>query len=396
MVKFEQTWRWFGPNDRITLTDIKQTGATGIVTALHQAPVGSEWTIEEIKERKALIENHGLSWSVVESVPVSEDIKQQSGNYSEHIYNYNQTLINLGHCGIHTVCYNFMPVLDWSRTDLNHMNDDGSFTSEYDYFKFAAFDMFILRRDEAEKDYPLHIVEKAREWFNKLDEFDRNLLKKTILFGLPGSLQTYSLDELKESLAAYKTIDKKKLREHLRFFLQKVVPVAESVGIKLAIHPDDPPWSMMGLPRIVSTTDDLEFIINCVPSPVNGITLCSGSLGAGFFNYPDRIAQQFAPRVNFAHLRNVTRTKDLDFRESNLFDGDVDIVKVTTVLLKEMIQREKNGEKHWQIPMRPDHGFQMLEDIGKDNYPGYGLYGRMKNLAEFRGLELGILQHLHH
>lgn len=395
MVHFEQTWRWFGPTDRITLTQIKQTGATGIVTALHQIPVGDVWRESDIMARKAQIEKHGLRWSVVESVPVSEDIKRRIGNYQQHIDNYKQTLINLHRCGIRTVCYNFMPVLDWSRTDLSHQNPDGSYTLKYEFHKFAAFDLFILGRQGAESEYPPNVLDRAQRWYDQLDEPAREQLKATILLGLPGSLQAYTLDEFREILTSYRDIDKYQLREHLRLFLHEVVPVAETHNIQLAIHPDDPPWPLLGLPRVVSTSEDIEFITRSVPSPANGITLCTGSLGAGHFNDLTDLAEQFAPRVHFAHLRNVSRTRSLDFWESNFFDGDVDLVAVTTILLKEMIRRKKEGSPNWQIPMRPDHGSQMLKDIGQDNYPGYGLYGRMRNLAEFRGLERGILHNLH-
>lgn len=345
--------------------------------------------------RKAQIEKHGLRWSVIESVPVSEDIKRRTGNYQQHIDNYKQTLINLDRCGIRTVCYNFMPVLDWSRTDLSHQNPDGSYTLKYEFHKFAAFDLFILRRQGAESEYPPNVIDRAQRWYDQLDNPARERLKATILLGLPGSLQAYTLDEFREALTTYRDIDKPKLREHLRLFLHEVVPVAETHGIQLAIHPDDPPWPLLGLPRVVSTSEDIEFITRSVPSPANGITLCTGSLGAGHFNDLTHLAEQFASRVHFAHLRNVFRTRSLDFWESNFFDGDVDLVAVTTILIREMIRRKKEGSPNWQIPMRPDHGFQMLEDIGQDNYPGYGLYGRMKNLAEFRGLERGILHNLH-
>ncbi len=394
MIHFEQTWRWFGPNDRILLNEIYQTGATGIVTALHQIPVGDEWGIEAIMERKQFIEKHNLRWSVVESVPVSEDIKRQTGPYLKHIENYKKTLINLAQCGIKTVCYNFMPVLDWTRTDLVFRNQHGSQTLKYEYHKFAAFDLFILKRDGASSDYPAEVVEKANQWFSQLSTDEKENLHQTILLGLPGSFQSYTLEEFKNELAAYKNISKEQLRQHLKFFLEQIVPVAEANEIKLAIHPDDPPWSQMGLPRIVSNVDDLEFIVNSVPSPANGITLCTGSLGAGYYNNLAEISLKLAEKVHFAHLRNVTCTANRNFWENNLFDGSVDIIAVTSNLLKEMDRRQKAGIKNWQIPMRPDHGYQMLGDIGMDNYPGYSLYGRMKSLAEFRGLEIGLLQSL--
>jgi mannonate dehydratase len=394
MVQFEQTWRWFGPNDRITLADIKQTGATGIVTALHQIPVGDEWTVEKINERKAVIEAHGLRWSVVESVPVSEAIKKQSQGFETHIENYKKTITNLAKCGIKTVCYNFMPILDWTRTQVAHKRTCGSESLKYEYHQFVAFDLLILKRQGAKNDYTPEVIKKATDWFNSISSAERAEMETSILMGLPGSLQTYTLDELKELLQGYAHIDKAKLKEHLKYFLQQVVPVAEANGVKLAIHPDDPPWSQLGLPRIVGNADDLRFIVESVPSPANGITLCTGSLGAGHFNNLTNLAQQFKQHVNFAHLRNVTRTPDHDFMEDNFFDGDINMVEVVTILLKEMKTRQQNGDTQWQIPMRPDHGYQMLGDIGQNNYPGYGLYGRMKSLAEFRGLEIGVLANM--
>lgn len=394
MVHFEQTWRWFGPNDRITLDQIRQTGVTGIVTALHQIKVGDLWTLEKVEERQKMIEAHGLKWTVVESVPVSEDIKKQTGNYLQHIENYKQTLINLGKCGIKTVCYNFMPILDWSRTNVVNKKDDGSESLKYEYHKFAAFDICILKRPNAENEYPAEVAKQGINWYNNASQPERDSLKAAILMGLPGSLEAYTLEELTAKLKEYAHIDKAKLRQHMDYFLQQVVPAAEQADVKLAVHPDDPPWPLLGLPRIVSSVDDLEHLTSVVPSPYNGITLCTGSLGAGHFNNLSGIAEKLAEKVNFAHLRNVKRNTDLNFEEDNFFDGDVNMVEVTTTLLKEMVKRKNSGDKRWQIPMRPDHGFQMLGDLGLDNYPGYSLYGRMKSLAEFRGLEIGLLTSL--
>lgn len=388
---FEQAWRWFGPNDRITLDDIKQTGATGIVNALHQIPVGDVWTIEAINERKTMIENHDLVWSVVESVPVSENIKKQVGNYHDHIENYKQTLRNLSKCGIKTICYNFMPVLDWSRTNLNFVFSDGAESLKYEYHKFAAFDFFILKREEAKNDYSEEVKIKANDYFNSLTDSEVDKLKNTILLGLPGSLQAYTMEEFQEALNSYKNIDKKKLQDHLIYFLQQIVPIAEEEGMKLAIHPDDPPWAQLGLPRIVGSYDDLKMIIESVPSPANGITLCTGSLGVGYNNDLVKMSIDFAEKVHFTHLRNVTRDSDRNFMENNLFDGDINIIEVAKNLIKESIRRKKENRRDFKIPMRPDHGFQMLGDIGQENYPGYGLYGRMKSMAELRGLEIGLL-----
>lgn len=385
-----QSWRWFGPGDRITFGEIRQTGARGIVTALHHIPVGEVWPVDEIMRRKSLIEESGLIWSVVESVPVHEDIKKHIGNFLHYIENYRQTLRNLAQCGLHHVCYNFMPVLDWSRTDLVYKFPDGSEVTRFDYTIFIAFDLHILKREGAQNSYPEEAVSEANDYFSSLTADQKDDLKKTVLLGLPGSGETFSLDQLKDMLREYENIDRKKLKENLFFFLHEIIPVAKETGILLAIHPDDPPWSLMGLPRIVSTSDDLEDIVKANDCPNNGITLCTGSLGAGFFNDVPAVAKKFAHRINFAHLRNVSRDEGLNFNEEFFFEGDVDMYEVMKVLVQEEQNRIINGRADWQIPMRPDHGNQMLGDIGKDNYPGYSLYGRMKNLAEIRGLEIGV------
>lgn len=390
----KHTWRWFGPNDRITFEQIRQAGAKGIVTALHHIPVGNLWSIEEISQRKKLIKDSGLVWSVVESVPVSEDIKKRTGKYIEHTENYKQTIRNLAACGIKTICYNFMPILDWSRTNLTYKFPDGSESLRFDYAYFVAFDIHILKRENAEGSYPPEVVKQANEYYDSLDKKQKNLLKETILLGLPGSLEAFTLEELKQKLKTYEQIDTIKLKENLFSFIKEIVPVAEETGVKMAIHPDDPPWSLMGLPRIVSNERDIEEIINVIDSPSNGITLCTGSLGAGYFNDLPRIANKFAKRINFAHLRNVSRDEGLNFNESYLFEGDVDIYEVMKAILIEESRRLSENISDWQIPMRPDHGNQMLDDIGKDNYPGYSLYGRMKNLAELKGMEIGICRNL--
>jgi mannonate dehydratase len=390
----EQTWRWFGPNDRITLAEIGQTGATGIVTALHQTPVGAIWSKEEILKRKNLIESAGLKWSVVESVPVHEDIKRQSGGYRKYIANYQTTLRNLASAGIDTVCYNFMPVLDWSRTDLVYRFPDKSEVTRFDYVHFAAFDIFILQRGNADESYPRDVVNQAGDFFRKLNVTEIDRLTKTILLGLPGSLEAFTSKELKEMLRSYEGIDNKQLKANLFHFMKEIIPVAEELNIRLAIHPDDPPWSLLGLPRVVSTEKDLIEIIGVADTPVNGLTYCTGSLGAGHFNDVGAMAEKISHRINFAHLRNVTRDKALNFNENYLFGGNVDMYRVMHALVAEMMNRKANGRQDWQIPMRPDHGNQMLGDLGKDNYPGYSLYGRMKSLAEIRGLEIGITRNL--
>lgn len=390
-MKFIYSWRWFGPNDRITLPQIRQAGATGIITALHQVPVGEVWSIEQITERKILIEDNGLSWTVVESLPVSEDIKRQTGDYLKHIENYKISIRNLSECGIRVICYNFMPILDWSRTNLKVRFHDGSLTSGFQYHVFAAFDLFILRRDGAVNDYPSNIISQAEKYYHELDEDRKQQLKDTILYGLPGSMQTYSLEEFQEHLNLYRGIDRTILKKHLSFFLNEIVPIAEKGGIKMAIHPDDPPWNLLGLPRIVSTIDDLEDVVNMVKSPSNGITLCTGSLGAGYFNNLQKIVHALSPNIHFTHLRNLTRDADLNFQEDTFFDGNIDMIEVVKELVREGMRREKETGENCLLPVRPDHGHQMLDDIGKENYPGYSLYGRMKNLAEIKGLTLGVI-----
>ncbi len=390
----EQTWRWYGPNDRITLQQIKQTGATGIVTALHHISNGEVWTIEEIQKRKAEIELAGLSWSVVESVPVHEDIKKQTGNWKQYVENYKESIRNLGKCGIQTICYNFMPVLDWSRTNLDFAFEDGSLALIYEQKVFAAFDIHILKRLGAEKDYTDKIVSEAEAYFNSLSAEGVEKLTNNIIKGLPGAEESYTLEQFQEVLDGYKEIDDQKLRKHLFDFLKEIIPVAEQEGVRMAIHPDDPPWGLLGLPRVVSTLDDAKQLTSIVDSVSNGVTLCTGSWGAGHFNDLSVMAKELAPRINFAHLRNVQRDVDYNFREEYLFCGDVDIYEVLKVIIMEEERRKKEGRVDSMIPVRPDHGNQMMDDIGKDNNPGYSLYGRMKGLAEIRGLELGIRRSL--
>ncbi len=390
-MRFMYSWRWFGPADRIRLDEIRQAGATGVVTALHQIPVGEVWPLDGIQERKRIIEAAGLTWSVVESLPVSEDIKRHSDDYELHIRNYKRSLRNLAECGIKTVCYNFMPVLDWSRTDLQLTFDDGSYTSGFQLHVFAAFDLFVLRREGAGNDYSDEVRTAAEAFFKELDADGRKKLQDTVLYGLPGSMQTYTPQEFRHLLDVYRNIDRDRLKSHLSAFLHEVVPVAEACGIKLAVHPDDPPWNLLGLPRIVSTIDDLRDIIRMVDSPSNGITLCTGSLGVGHFNDLPGIVAAVAPSIHFVHLRNVVRDAGLNFQEETFFEGDIDMVAVVKALINEGRRRESEGGEEWIVPVRPDHGHQILGDVGKDNYPGYSLYGRMKNLAEIKGLTLGLL-----
>ena len=392
-MSLEQTWRWYGPKDPISLNEIKQTGATGIVSALHHIPNGETWSIDEIQKHKKQIEGAGLQWSVVESVPVHEDIKKQKGNYKIHINNYKQTLANLGKEGIHTVCYNFMPVLDWSRTNLNHKDSDNTFALLFNPIAFAAFEFFILKRPGVETSYTKKIKQEAEEYYKRLTATEKKELTKTILQGLPGSEESFSLESFQEILNEYENIDAEKLRNNLIYFLSEVIPVAEKYDVRMAIHPDDPPWPLLGLPRVVSKISDFERILNSVDSISNGITLCTGSLGAGHFNDLVKITETFAHRINFAHLRNVKRDESGFFKETNLFEGNIDIYAVLRELLLEQNRRKENGRLDYQIPMRPDHGHLMLDDINKaKTYPGYSLIGRMKGLAELRGLEIGIEQ----
>lgn len=391
----EQTWRWFGPKDPITLKEIKQTGATGIVTALHHIPSGEVWTIEEILKRKEMIEAEGLTWSVVESVPVHENIKKSKDNYKQLIENYKQTIRNLGKVGIDIVCYNFMPVLDWSRTDLKVVYKDGSITTKFDANVFAAFDLFILKRKNAEKSYTPEQIRKAEEYFQNLNEKEKQSLIDTILLGLPGSLDTYTLDEFRNALEEYENIGDKELRENLYLFLNEIVPVAEESKVFLAIHPDDPPFSLLGLPRVVSNKNDLQKILNVKDTPHNGLTLCTGSLGSGFHNDLVSIAKTFSGKVNFIHLRNVIRNEQGDFLEDNHLDGDVDMYGVMKELIIEQKNRIKDDRHPQRMPFRPDHGHLMIPDMNREGiYPGYSLFGRMRGLAELRGVELAIRKSL--
>ncbi|MBN2163500.1 MAG: mannonate dehydratase [Pontiellaceae bacterium] len=390
-MKFLYSWRWFGPNDRIRLGEIRQAGASHVVTALHQIPVGDVWPVDAILERKLMIEAEGLKWTVVESLPVSEDIKRRSGAYERHLENYQTSLKNLSECGIKTVCYNFMPVLDWSRTRLRLTFEDGSYTSGFKLHEFAAFDLFVLKRDRASEDYPEDVVEQAGIFFEQLDTAGVKALQDTVLYGLPGSMQTYSPDEFRGLLNAYDAIDRPVLRSNLKAFLEAIIPVAEACDIRMAIHPDDPPWNLLGLPRIAGSLDDLLEIVQMVPSSSNGITLCSGSLGAGHFNDIPGIIAAIGPAIHFVHLRNVVRDAGLNFQEDNFFDGDIDMIAAVKALILEGTRREQESCQEWSVPIRPDHGHQILDDVGRENYPGYSLYGRMKNLAEIKGLTLGLL-----
>jgi mannonate dehydratase len=387
----EQTWRWFGPDDLIELRHIRQAGASGVVTALHHIPYGEVWSVEEITARKAEIEadsSLGLRWSVVESLPVHEAIKIGEGDLDRLFDTYRQSLVNLGRCGVTTICYNFMPVLDWTRTELAHPLPGGGTALRFNAHEFAAFDCLMLERPGAEADHSPEVLVQARAWFERASEGDKRKLHANIMAGLPGAFDRYDLPGLRKMLDRYREVTRERLRDNLARFLREVIPTAEEAGIRMAIHPDDPPRPLMGLPRIVSNEDDIAFILGAVDAPANGLTLCSGSLGAGPANDVPAIARRFAPRIHFAHLRNVRKEADGSFMEADHLGGDTDMVALVHVLLEEQKRRRDAGDPRWRIPLRPDHGHELLDDVGKPTHPGYPAIGRLKGLAELRGVML--------